>query len=220
MIKKVFFMLILMALASKITLAADCSTINFNPQITLTSSYGKLSLDNTKTKADITELAKSLNLVEHGLFASGLSTVNINFDLAFNASGLPVEEGLFCVVPTQISIFFGLDNPVIYLAKELSPKSCEYNMVLRHEQTHQQINKSTLEYYLPLFKNAAKKIADNMEPVAVKDIKDIKEAIQKQTLIYNQKINKAIDFIKKEMLTEQAKLDNPRNYLLESNLCP
>ena len=93
-------------------------------------------------------------------------------------------------------------------------------MVLRHEQTHQQINKSALEYYLPMFKTAALQIARSIKPVEVKDIDDIKSAIGELTATYNQKMTPVVNFIKKEMLVEQSKLDNPQNYLYESKLCP
>ena len=93
-------------------------------------------------------------------------------------------------------------------------------MVLRHEQTHQQINKSTLEYYLPLFKDAASQIAQNIKPVPVADVNDIKDAITELTKTYNKKMTPVINFIKKEILTEQKKLDNPENYTYENALCP
>lgn len=219
MIKKLFFMLTALFFIPVPVFAAGCNDITVDPQIKLTSSYGKLTIDQNKTTEEITSLAASLNLVENGLFASGLSTVNINFDITLNALGVPADN-VFCVIPTQIDLFLGLDEPTIHLAKELTADSCEYNMVLRHEQTHQQINKSALEYYLPMFKTAALQIARSIKPVEVKDIDDIKPAIGELTATYNQKMTPVVNFIKKEMLVEQSKLDNPQNYLYESKLCP
>ena len=167
MTKKLFFILTTILFVAKSVLAADCSNIKTNIQINLTSSYGKLLLNQDKPLSEITTLAKSLNLVENGLFASGLSTVNVNFDITLNAVGTPLEEGVFCVAPTKITLFFGLDSPTIYLANELIKDSCEYNLVLRHEQTHQQINVKALEYFIPLFEQAIKKISQEIpaEPV-------------------------------------------------------
>ena len=219
MIKKLFFILTTLFFIPAPVFATGCVDITVDPQIKLTSSYGKLAVDQSKTTKEITALASSLNLVEHGLFASGLSTVNINFDITLNAFGAPAGD-VFCVIPTEIDLFLGLDKPTIYLAKELTANSCEYNMVLRHEQTHQQINKSTLEYYLPMFKTAALQIAQSIKPAEVKKIDDIKPAISKLTTAYNQKMTPVVNFIKKEMLAEQSKLDNSQNYLYESKLCP
>lgn len=219
MIKKLFFILTTLFFIPAPVFATGCVDITVDPQIKLTSSYGKLAVDQSKTTKEITALASSLNLVEHGLFASGLSTVNINFDITLNAFGAPASD-VFCVIPTEIDLFLGLDKPTIYLAEELTAKSCEYNMVLRHEQTHQQINKSTLEYYLPMFKTAALQIARSIKPVEVKNIDDIKPAISELTTAYNQKMTPVVNFIKKEMLAEQSKLDNSQNYLYESKLCP
>ena len=219
MSKKLFFILTLLLFIQQPVWAIDCSCIKPETTVKLTSSYGKLAINHNKKLSEITNLAKSLNLVENGLFASGFSTANITFDIMINALGTPVSGG-FCVVPTNISLFLGLDSPTIYLAKELNENTCEYNMVLRHEQTHQQINKSTLEYYLPLFKDAASQIAQNIKPVPVADVNDIKDAITELTKTYNKKMTPVINFIKKEILTEQKKLDNPENYTYENALCP
>ncbi len=220
MIKKLFFILIFLFFSNNSSFAADCSSIDINPQITLLSSYGKLVYDYTKTTEEITSLANSLNISEKDLFASGLSTVNINFDIEINTIGQPIGNSEFCVVPTSIKIFLGLDSPTIYISNELEKNSCHYNIVLRHEQTHQQINKKTLEYYLPLFKNSATKISQTIKPIHITDIESIRPSIKALTEIYNKKLTPLVDYIKKEMLIQQLKLDNPQNYLFESSICP
>jgi hypothetical protein len=218
MTKKLFFILIFSLFICKQSISADCLDIDINPQIKIISSYGKLSYDTGKNTYQITELAKKFNLVENGVFASGLSTVNINFDVTTNTIGKPVSD-YFCVIPTEINIFLGLDNPIIYLSKELEKNSCEYKLVLRHEQTHQQINKTTLEYYLPLFKEAVLKIVKKTSPILIKNINELEKSTGELSIKYNNKITPLVDFIKKEMLNEQRKLDNPNNYLFEDSLC-
>ena len=62
-----------------------------------------------------------------------------------------------------------LDKKIVKLSKELKENSCEYNIVMQHEKTHQQINKKTLEYYLPLFKSASTTIIKSIKPVSIKN---------------------------------------------------
>ena len=220
MMKKLFFILTTFIFAPHLSFAADCSAVPVNPQIKITASYGKLTYDNTKNTAEITEMAKKFNLVERGLFASGLSTVNVNFDITINTLGNLIGNSEFCVVPTDINIFLGLEKPTVYLSNELNKDSCAYNLVLRHEKIHQQINKTTLEYYLPIFKDGATAIIKKIKPVHITNIDDIEKTTGDLTKLYNEKLTPLVDFIKKEMLSEQQKLDNPGNYQFESSLCP
>ena len=217
--KNLFFILTILFFVSSNTLAANCESLTVNPKITIKSSYGKLNYNTSKTTDEITDIAKRFNLVETGLFASGLSTVNVIFDITINTFSNIMGNSEFCVTPTEVIIFLGLEQPTIYISKELKQNSCQYKVVLRHEKVHQQINKSTLEYFLPLFKNSATSIIKNIKPVHVTDINNIKNATAELTKTYNKKLTPLVEYIKKEMLTEQQKLDNPNNYLYENSLC-
>lgn len=220
MMKKIFFILTFL-LFSHFASAEDlCATFTEEPQIKITASYGKLEYDFNKNTDEITQLAQKFNLAEKGLFAHGLSTVNVNFDITINTLGQPIGNSQICVIPTEVTIFLGLDSPIIHISKELAKESCEYNIVLQHEKVHQQINKSTLEYYLPMFKYASTEIIKNIKPILITDINDIEKTTGDLTKSYNQKLTPLVDYIKREMLTEQQKLDNQNNYLLESTLCP
>lgn len=220
MTKKIFFVLTFVFFINNQAVADDCSGVVVNPTILLTSSFGTLSYNHEKNTAEITDLAHSLNISETGLFAAGLSTVNIDFDIELNTMAQPVGDQAFCIIPTQIKLFLGLGSPTIYIAKELAPNSCQYNLVLHHEQVHQQINQTTLEYYLPLFKQSASKIAQSLTPLYITNTNEIKPSIKSLTETYNKKLTPLVDYIKKEMLTQQLKLDNTQNYLFESSLCP
>ena len=216
--KKLFFVLTFFTFFVQSAWAIDCGDLIVAPAINITTSYGKLKYDNTKTTDEVTAMAKKFNLVESDLFASGLATATLNFDISIIASASPINIGEFCVIPSQVKIFLGFSQPVIYLANSLEKDSCRYNIVLRHEQTHQQINKTALEYYLPIFKAAATKIVQNAQPIKITDTKELEQATKTLTEQYNQKLNPLVDFIKKEIAGEQKKLDNPANYKYENVL--
>lgn len=219
MLKKLFFILTISIFTYQISYASDCSSITVSPKVILTSSYGKLEYNHSKTSSEITDLAKKLNISEAGLFASGLSTVDINFDIEVKTLAYPIGNFELCVVPQEIKIFLGFDKPTIYLATDLSEGSCEYNMVMRHEQVHHQINKETLEYYLPLFKESSLKISKTLKPIIINDLNKVKPSILEITNNYNQKLTPLVNYIKQEMISEQQKLDNPNNYSFEHSLC-
>ena len=218
--KKLFFILTtLIFLSSSAFSNDDCFTIQNNPQIKIFSSYGKLTYDKTKSKEELTQLTKQHIFVENGLFANGLSTANINFDITLKTYIQETNNSTLCVLPKEITIFLGIENPIIYLSKDLKEKSCEYNIVLKHEKTHQQINKKTLEYYLPFFKNTAISIIKNLKPLTITDHQDLDKTTNEYIKLYNQKLTPLVDFIKKEIAEQQQKLDNPDNYKYENSLC-
>lgn len=219
MTKILFFILTIQFFLSTNSLAVECSSLPVTPKITITSSYGKLTYDYSKNISEITSMAKKFNLVETGLFASGLSTVNVNFDITINSIGHPIGNSEYCVIPSEIIIFLGLDKPTIYISKDLEKDSCEYKQVLHHEKIHQQINKTTLEYYLPMFKKTSTEIINKTKAIHSTSIDDIEKITGDLTRYYNKKLSPLVNFIKKEMLSEQQKLDSPTNYLYESNLC-
>jgi len=217
--KKLFFVLTFLFFSSFNVWADDCSSIPFDPQITVSYSFGNLTYDKSKSISEITFLSRKINQNESSSFAEGLSTVDVNFRVSVTTMTQPVGSNKFCVIPNQIDVFIGLTNPVIYLANSLIEGSCKYNIVLRHEQTHQQINKTTLEYYLPIFKAAVTNILKKNSAIPINNTSQIESVTKNLTEKYNKTLLPLVNFIKKEISQEQLKLDNQVNYKYEYKLC-
>ncbi len=217
--KKLFFVLTFLFFLSFNVWAADCSDITFEPEITVNYSFGNLTYDQSKSIDQITILSRQINQTESSSFAEGLSTVDIRFKINVTTMAQPIDRYKFCVIPSKIDIFIGLTKPVIYLANSLIEGSCKYNIVLRHEQTHQQINKTTLEYYLPIFKAAVTNILKKSSAIPINDTSQIEFVTKNLTESYNKTLLPLVDYIKKEISKEQLKLDNQINYKYEYKLC-
>lgn len=217
--KKLFFILTFALFYSFDASATNCSDISVNPTINFSYSFGNLSYDNTKSVQEISEIAKSFNLVENNAFARGLATANVKFDISIKTATHPIGIKQFCVVPANVEVFLGLEDPTIYMANTLQEGSCEYNIVLRHEKTHQQINKTAIEYYLPIFKASVTNIVKKISAIPIGNTNQIEQTTRNLTEEYSSKIMPLVNFIKKEISQEQIKLDNQVNYALEGQLC-
>lgn len=218
--KKLFFILTAFLLYSASVRAEfDCASLTDVPLINFTTSYGKLEYDFSKSNQEITAIASHYGIVEKGIFASGLSTINVSWEISLNTLGKIYGDTDICVVPTHITIFIGYLKPKIYVSSQLEPNSCEYNVVLRHEQTHQQINKTALDYFLPMFQKAIKQIIAATPALHVTHITEIDRATNQLTSLYNKKITPLVEAFKNELLIEQSKLDNHNNYQHEKELC-
>ena len=124
-----------------------------------------------------------------------------------------------CIIPQELSVYIGFQNPVIYLANDLTKDSCLYNLVVRHEQVHQQINVNALEYFIPIIYDRIKIIVQNMRPMYITSKHKIKSGTNELTIFYAEQINKLVEEFKQEILLEQRKLDNRKQYTLESDIC-
>ena len=135
---------------------------------------------------------------------SGLATVIVEKEYEFGTSGEALRGGKMCVFPSVINIFVGYTRPMIYIAKSLKPGSCEYNLVLRHEQTHQLINKKALDYFLPRFKAAAEKIALEIKPQKVSSSTEMASVTQKMTDEFAARMNKVVADLKQYGTVQRA----------------
>lgn len=220
--KKLFFILTHLTLQMLFInpVSADgCRNVKSIPAVEFSTSYGRLSYDFSKNNHQVTELAKKYGIVEQGLFASGLATVNVSWEISLNTVAKVYGDYDVCVVPTSVQVFIGFTEPTIYISRDVPKNTCEYNVVLRHEQTHQQINKAALDYFIPLFQEAILKIIAKVKPVPVAHITEIDTATNQLTQTYNKKISPLIEVFKDELLIEQGKLDNLQNYQHEQDLC-
>jgi hypothetical protein len=193
-----------------------------NPELVITTSYGNLEYDNTKSRRTITRMHKNQHKNRapvQGLL-NGLSTFEYALNIKFNLKKQTLYSGVTCVYPSKVTLNIGAgENPKIYIAKDYKEGTCMYDLVLRHEQTHQQINQSVLEYYLPIIKERMLEVV-RKNAVAGKNY-DISMGMAKNELKdkYLVAMEAILDEIRAETEAEQMKLDNDKNYDYESNIC-
>lgn len=71
----------------------------------------------------------------------GLATYRPTFQLGGRAAPIPGSD---CVALGEVSIRYGFEFHEVLVAKEFPTDSCEYKIVLEHEDTHVKINKESL----------------------------------------------------------------------------
>lgn len=222
--KKILFMLIfyfsLSAIVSGAEAADMCRNIKVEPEIKFSTSYGQLSYDFRKNTKAISLIAARIGSKEHGAFATGLATVSVDNEYVLGTKALPLrgQKG-YCVVPESVQVFVGFSRPIIYISNELPKQSCQYNLVLLHEKTHQRINKAALDYFVPYFQVAAQKIGYELQPIYIQKLSEIDRATDEMTQIFTDRYDKVLNVFKKELAVEQGKLDNQTNYSIEDNIC-
>lgn len=227
--KNLFFVLILLSLLSssekgEAAISATeakklCEEQILALKIRFTTSYGKLIYDRSKSKDELSIMAQRAGIFEKGIFAAGLALVNIDSEYELNTVTQPLEGGGHCLIPYQLNVHIGYSQPIIYLAKELEQGSCTYNLVLRHEQVHQQINKQALEYFVPRIYQDIKEQTTQIKPIYIAPQSSEDKAAQELTKKYHQIITPLVDNFRNQILAEQSKLDNQQQYQREGDIC-
>lgn len=201
------------------TLRYQCENYPYELKIDFTTSYGNLVYDETLSKAELSIMAQKAGIFEQGVFAAGLALVNIDSEYELNTITQTMVGGGRCLIPYQLNVHVGYSRPIIYLAKELEKGSCTYNLVLRHEQVHQQINKQALEYFIPKIYQSIKKEAQSIKPIYISPQSSEDKAAKELTQHYHEIIMPKVNEFRDQILAEQSKLDNQRQYQLEGDIC-
>lgn len=195
-------------------LEQECLKYVPKPTVSISTSYGDLQYDHSKSRRHLTALRSSENRV------NGLSTFEhaININAKIRKETIPT--GITCVYPKEVNLHFGAgENPIIYIARDYEKGTCMYNVILRHEQTHQQINQSVLEYYLPEVQDKFIDVVKN-NVIASRsyniNITTAREELQKR---YLEVLNPILEDVKTKTAAEQAKLDSDENYDYENSIC-
>lgn len=198
-----------------------CRKIVRKPTVELSVSYGKLQYDFSKNNRSLTRMhiRHYGGGVPAGKYVNGLATNDLTTELTFKLTKNTLNNGMSCVYPSEVQLKIKVDKPTIYLSKEMEKNSCRYNVALRHEQTHQQINVEALDYYLPMIKQALLTAAKNFPLMSGKSDVSMVLAREQFKNEYMKQVNPVLQELQNEINAEQAKLDSQSHYDYEAAIC-
>lgn len=219
--KKIFLTSIfcIFTAANAIAESNPCENIKISPRLDFTTSYGKLRYDYRRNTQELNAMGQKHGLIEKGMYAAGLSMASIDWELQVNTISRAVGDDDICVVPASLDVFIGFQDPITYISKDLKVGSCQYNLVVRHEQQHQQINIVALEYFIPKIKEQIKTQLSFVKPRVISSMDDAEEITNQMSDEYSAIIEPLVARFKASLLKEQQLLDTRQNYKFENSLC-
>lgn len=145
----------------------------------------------------------------------GLTQIADAFTAQSHFTLYPLSGGRYCAVLRRVDAVLG--NPVmnVYVAEEYPPDSCEYNVILAHENTHVRFNLETLRDWLPTVRAALSEAAKHKFPAIFPHKPDDKE--MGQYLLSNMQATFAL--MGEDMAKRNATIDTPENYRRENAKC-
>ena len=188
------------------------------PQLNFRSSYGELTYNHDYDQEILDILSEQGITKEEGMFTAGLSLLDVDWSVSLNTITRDVGEHT-CVIPASLDVFIGYRNPVIYISSDIEEDTCEYKLIKRHEQQHQQINVSVLEHYLPTIKKAFENELSVLKAKVVEDDKTSDDITDEMNSEYVFAVRPIVNRFQITLQLEHEHLDTRENYEYESNLC-
>jgi len=96
---------------------------------------------------------------------------------------------------------------------------CSSDLMLRHQQVNQQINIYTLQYLLPLMKDAIIQATQNINPIVIKGKGSVNQDIKKLQNEYIAAVKPILDAFDQIREQEHRKFDEVTGYKIDEKLC-
>lgn len=127
------------------------------PQISVRINDPGAQVTSTKSLRQINTLAGSHGLTRKGGMILGVTEVKLRSGVKVSYVGAPVGKAT-CVSVSKMEINFGLKNHRVHLPREYARGSCQFNVVLRHEMAHVDVNRRSVKKYAMMLKNEMRSV--------------------------------------------------------------
>lgn len=135
------------------------------PQISVRINDPGARVSSTKSLRQINEMAGSHGLARKGFKVLGITEVKIGSGVKVRYVGAPVGNST-CVSVSKMEINFGLKTHRVHLPREYKRGSCQFNVVLRHEMAHVDVNRRSVRKYAAALKNEMRSVLRRSGAVA------------------------------------------------------
>jgi hypothetical protein len=118
----------------------------------------------------------------------------------------------YCIWAVSLRLDFSFTRMDVYLSNQYPVGSCEYNVILGHENQHVAINTRTFEKYKRLMLQALRKtrtIPTPANPLSVRSMEEGRAIIGARV---DHIVMPLYDRFKRELVRENAKIDTPQSY--------
>jgi len=129
------------------------------------------------------------------------------------------RTGEYCIWVESLSLDFSYKRMDVYISSQYPEGSCQYNVILGHENQHVDINNRTLQIYYSMMRKAlwnARSIPTKAKPLPVRSLSQGKAILTRRI---NGILNPLNERFKKAVRAENAKIDTIANYRATQAKC-
>lgn len=161
------------------------------------------------------KIERSSERPPQGSILLGLTKIADQLRAAYTTVMIPRPGGQYCVWLTKIDATLGNQVMDVYVAEEYEPGTCEYTVILNHENTHVRFNLETLRDWLPTVRASLTEAAERKFP-AVFPGKPTSDALTDYLL---ENVRSVFELMNQDMAKRNATIDTPENYRRENAKC-
>lgn len=196
MFKSYFFVFLTIFLYNSSVFATDdCLNYKITPEITVKSPDWTKSVVQPLQNMDV-------------LHGKVIATLTDEFDITSDITS--IEDG-FCVALKSVDVTIGYSDFLVQVDISHKSDTCSYNAIIQHEDEHIRAYLSVIDDNQYLLKQSIQSASNSINPIFVKDEKDIESAIDR----LNDELQNHPDII---LLKQQIKADEEiRNKYVDLN---
>ena len=192
--KNIIFIFLSLCVSSAFAID-DCLNYKITPEITVKSPDWTKSVVQPLQNMDV-------------LHGKVIATLTDEFDITSDITS--IEDG-FCVALKSVDVTIGYSDFLVQVDISHKPDTCSYNAIIQHEDEHIRAYLSVIDDNQYLLKQSIQSASNSINPIFVKDEKDIESAIDR----LNDELQNHPDII---LLKQQIKADEEiRNKYVDLN---
>jgi hypothetical protein len=151
-----------------------CKNTQVTPTVKTVNQQSKIKLNRSKTSAQITRFAHSVNsLRQHGKASLlGLAYTEFSPFIIVNVLGQQMPNGRFCIRLNNVDLTIKSEKNEIFIAKKYAPGTCAYRAIMAHEKKHMSINSRVQKEYAVKAKKLITREARRLKPYYAKSVDD------------------------------------------------
>ena len=195
--------------------ATACPTAPF-PNIQVHVLDPQHNLSTSKSLRQINSMANRKGLHQKGKTTHGMTQSLVEASMSAKFTGLKEPNGPVCISLSDLQVRFGHRKLLVHLPREYGRGSCQYNVVLRHEMAHVNVNRGAVRKYAAILNSELRQDIQRSRTLKTTTMTRGKQVFQKRLRAI---IGRVMDRHTKEINTLHAKIDAPDSPYLADGKC-
>lgn len=172
-------------------------------------------VSSTKSLDQINAMAGSHGLTRQGSRVLGLTEIDLDSAVNVRFKGERAGAGM-CVSVSRVEVKFGLKKHYVHVPREYPRGTCQFNVVMRHEMAHVDVNRRTVRKYAQVLKNEVRSV---LRQTGAHAAHTMVAGQRSQAAVLQKVIDDVSTRFRAELEKLHAQIDAPNSRYMSLNKC-
>lgn len=202
------------------TAAADCTMPELRPTVELTEKKGRQRFSNGYSGSQLEDKRRQGSPASAAAQGPewhlvGLMGRDLSWEIKIVVQGRDLGHG-YCVGLKDVEMILGYGRITVYVDRRYRPGSCEYAVILEHEQQHVQNFKSNLANYIPQIRS---RLEDEVRRLTPRTAGSVKSGADRFVRELRQRMAPLLNQMQSDMSRGDRLIDTPESYRASQARC-